>query len=284
MAPSEAKEKPFRFFDLARELRDQIYGELICDLPARRSKYHSGLEVTNYGSSALRLVSRQFKQETKDEVLRSAQLCTYTKGSIFVQAAIVHDCIAVHQKLFRSDLMDNVRPLESITKGLEQLTRTGRGFLPALSTLHVQLTAYDWYAHDETGGACVPLLDFRSFWDLKLADNVKATLQLTLLLGGNLFDMDRREFESGLDIVCWWRCWLNDSGANHILYKATPSDDPDAGVGGLDLTTFSAELVDWDALEVPAKLENARRKEVAECETTIPAWHAHGFSCIDTLQ
>lgn len=71
---------PFRFFDLAMELRNAIYANLSLSDPPRHLSSIFSLDrddriviASNYCAPNLRLVSRQFKQEYEEETSRHAQ-------------------------------------------------------------------------------------------------------------------------------------------------------------------------------------------------------------------
>jgi len=70
------EDKPFfDFFGLPRELRNNIYSELIKGmLPKPRTRQWPCIELPMYLHSNLRLVNRQFKQEYEQEVLRAASI------------------------------------------------------------------------------------------------------------------------------------------------------------------------------------------------------------------
>lgn len=74
----EADEQ-FRFFSLARELRNQIYRNLTIDHPRSSTAFRprgvsGGLTVTSSVNPKLRLVSRQFKGEYEYEALTTTEM------------------------------------------------------------------------------------------------------------------------------------------------------------------------------------------------------------------
>ena len=111
------EETPFRFFDLARELRNFIYGELTCNLPSLEDgdipQSHScpAFDLIGHANSALRLVSRRFKAEYEDEVVQSARLCLHTfilrSSSLWTGDTES----TLHQAVARSGLVNEIRTL-----------------------------------------------------------------------------------------------------------------------------------------------------------------------------
>jgi hypothetical protein len=102
-------EKPFPFFQLPRELRDNIYGRLgfsISFYPQKRSSWskescHLRFEINNCWLAPPRLVNRQFKQEYEDEVTRSSDLAVHGDDA---QISGMHNVIATFPAVLREVL------------------------------------------------------------------------------------------------------------------------------------------------------------------------------------
>lgn len=71
--PPRIDDKPFRFFDLPRELRNKIYGELTYDRYTDfKKKFKPTFEIKAFPLPNPRLENRKFHLEYDDEVLRSS--------------------------------------------------------------------------------------------------------------------------------------------------------------------------------------------------------------------
>lgn len=123
---------------------------------------------------------------------------------------------------------------------MQQGADTLSGLFPALTTLRLELRLKSW--------ACFQAIESESFapselWDLerKPLPHGNANLEVSLLLVGKLFTMrdDRLTY------------FMETSALNDIVYRATPSADPDAFCG-LEFATVSAWTYDHDALMAEA--------------------------------
>lgn len=64
------KFKPFRFFDLPRELRNKVYCDVKTNPQSLRVGSSTSVEVFNYVPGNLRTVNHQIKAESEEEILR----------------------------------------------------------------------------------------------------------------------------------------------------------------------------------------------------------------------
>jgi len=101
-----ANKKPFRFFDLPRELRDRIYCECTSDVtgPTR----WPSVKFYSYTDPNLRLLCQQFKEEYEEEVLKG------TKGFVAAHPSRAYELLSVvaASTPARAGLLHKIRHVE----------------------------------------------------------------------------------------------------------------------------------------------------------------------------
>jgi len=115
-------EKPFRFFNLPRELRNKIYCESVRSIqipPEQREEPR--LEISSFPISGLGMICRQFKREYEEEILRYTTAVCYTyPQDAELLLDVIHDfaanCAGHLQKIKRVELRTHAEYLSKQTR------------------------------------------------------------------------------------------------------------------------------------------------------------------------
>ena len=101
----------FRFFDLPRELRDNIYGLLVHDVERHLVKPRKGkpardrIELGDFWYAHARELNRQITQEYTDAVFKNARLAVYLQADVFSSGL----------SPLLANMPDNLRQLRGLT-------------------------------------------------------------------------------------------------------------------------------------------------------------------------
>ncbi|KAK4544736.1 hypothetical protein LTR36_003985 [Oleoguttula mirabilis] len=250
-------EGPFRFFNLARELRNKIYGELTCDLLSKWQR-HPYVELRHYASSNLRLMSKQFKGEYENEVLLCAELVFHTGSQPITSPMRLSNGRLLGSALGGDGVSSKIRKVnwhngarygerrdkESVLRNLPQDAQRIERLFPSLATLHLVLMVdadvWRYALKSNTAG-----LDDVFATDLLSGKDVE--VRVTLLIHALLFSMNPRLVRDALLVQM-----MELSGENYIFYRATRSSGPNAW-NGLELATHAAGTYDYDAVKYEAE-------------------------------
>ncbi|KAK5123810.1 hypothetical protein LTR85_002446 [Meristemomyces frigidus] len=251
MAVTGTPGMPFRFFDLPRELRNEIYSELACDLlPPTRT--HPYVTLEHYPSSDLRLINKQFTKEYEDEVLPCSQLVLYTHSRPMAVPIRLSDGRMFVPGLGGSALLGKIRnvtwgledchvldpsELKNFLQELRNMAQYIEGLFPRLKTMHVMALAMSDSFFSALGNKTIEPEDL---FAVETLSRNGVTASLTLLLWARLFAM-RLVGDPLLALE------VEQSKRNAIFYRATRSDDRHA-LHGLDLATYVAGTYDYDAM------------------------------------
>ncbi|KAK3624653.1 hypothetical protein LTR56_020903 [Elasticomyces elasticus] len=283
------KFSPFRFFDLARELRNQIYRELTYNQhshPTARSKPR--FELTVFRLPNIRLVSKQLRHEYDDEVLRTAVLVINESSmasswdSVKVLGTggyqdrvrlleIVRNVILRYKVLCSDPATGSgqMRPIKDIQgKRIRQLSSIQMlticegavdsiiGFAGELAqdvlpriVLRVELTLDVVW----TDMLKKETWDAQSFFGMASAEGLRSDIQFSphLFVSHSMF----RAHPDVQELDGLAEC-MDCSTENKIVYEAKPSSD-EGNWHGLDLTTFKAGTWHYQSIVAEAKILSA---------------------------
>ncbi|CZT17734.1 uncharacterized protein RCC_03571 [Ramularia collo-cygni] len=257
---SQQEKRPFRFFDFPRELRDLVYCQLTRDVrvPLLRKVFHGNVKVqiANFPSLQLQLVSRRFRDEytqetahSKHQELKIAVPAHLVGGSTFsfmlqlLPQNVKHGLSSIkHMRLDleapyyylhdRLTLTEHWRPARYAVDILLQL-------LPSLTRVtvrpHCGLAAYEEFI--QKSGDPNELIEC-ALRTWLLPESLKVEVQVILILTGQLWLSSRAESSPSWDVA---RQWQPDGHRdNRIVYEGRFSAKPYTWYG-LDLSVAS-----WD--------------------------------------
>ncbi|KAK4895973.1 hypothetical protein LTR27_006144 [Elasticomyces elasticus] len=258
---------PSRFFDLPRELRNQIYRELTYNKHSDlQIPYKPRFELTGFRLPEVRLVSKQIWHEYDDEVLRTAVLVVHEPcmasswGSDETLASsrhtgpirllkIVRNVTLQYSVLFTDPGPGQTRPTKDIQGAVDGITsfteELAQDVLPK-SVLRAELTL------DVTS---IDILkkekwDAQSFFNMASSANVRSDIRLSphLFIKHSMFSAhpDLQELDDLAE-------YMDHCAENRIIYEAKPSTIED-NWHGLELTTFAAGTWDYESIVAEAKL------------------------------
>ncbi|KAK4544797.1 hypothetical protein LTR36_004046 [Oleoguttula mirabilis] len=249
--------RPFPLFKLPPELRNWIYRHVAdCSSPpAPTPAGRPTIAVAPFPALQHQLVSRQYKREYEEEVLRFACVLITTTGDLDID---IRSRLA-DTRLAHSGLAARVQSVTVAWEIVRAVVGEGIGFsgvielikkqllviLPIFSALRMLRLTLCGYSVDLEQSIQQGRFTVSDFFGVDVASwRDQTTAQINFGIERNLLIRPRQwaVYEAGNVIV---GAILQFGAQNNILYRGIPTSDPNAW-HGLELQTASAGIFDYD--------------------------------------